>query len=410
MANNLMKTTALGLIAACAFVGGAHAGGFARGEADTDILYEDGTVAGRGGWVYVMPDRSFATIDGTASDDDAYSENYGIPSFAGKFRVGDNFSCAITYTQPFGAKSEYGDDAQTADRSADIAAFLAASPTDPGYSGLQLTAAGGGNAVLSSEFETNEIGGTCAVNFAAGPGNFYIIGGVFSQSFDYTESKDFGTLNLQDDSAFGYRLGAAYEIKEYALRAELMYRSQVDHEASGTFTLQNATVGGLLGGIPVGTQFSSTGTGSLPQSLELNLQSGIAPEWLAFGSIKWTDWSVLQTLNYNITGLGDLQKNFFWRDGWTITGGVGHQFNEKISGALSLTWDRGVGTGADIFSDTWTLGAGAQIKHGPGVLRIGAAASYLTSGEQSTADGADFDATADGDWAYALSANYRISF
>jgi long-chain fatty acid transport protein len=398
MANHLMKTTALGLIAACAFVGGAQAGGFARGEADTDILYEDGTVAGRGGWVYVMPHRSYETINGAASSDGSYSDSYGIPSFAAKFRATDNFSCAITYTQPFGANSTYGDDAQDADRAADVA------------TGVPILVGTGGNAVLYSEFDTNELGGTCAVNFDAGPGQFYVLGGGFTQSFDYTESKDFGTLNLQDDSAFGYRLGAAYEIKEYALRAELMYRSQVDHEADGVFTLQNAIVGGALGGLPVGTQLSATGEGSLPQSLEFNLQSGIAPDWLAFGSIKWTDWSVLQTLNYNITGLGDQQKNFFWRDGWTITGGVGHQITEKVSGALSLTWDRGVGTGADIFSDTWTLGAGAQIKHGPGVLRIGAAASYLTSGEQSTADGADFNATADGDWAYALSANYRISF
>ncbi|MBA4798611.1 MAG: outer membrane protein transport protein [Rhizobiales bacterium] len=393
MANHLMKTTALGLIAACAFVGGAQAGGFSRGEADTDILYEDGTIAGRGGWVYVMPDRSFATISGTASDDDAYSENYGIPSFAGKFRVSDNFSCAITYTQPFGADSTYGEDAQAADKAADLAA---GSPI--------------GNAVESSRFTTDELGGTCAVNFDAGPGDLYFIGGVFSQSFNYTESKTLGTLDLEDSSAFGYRLGAAYEIKEYALRAEIMYRSQVDHEASGTFTNDDSAAVAAFYGIPIGSSVSASGTGSLPQSLELNLQSGIAPGWLAFGSIKWTDWSVLQTLNYTITNIGDQEKNFFWRDGWTVTGGVGHQFNEKISGALSLTWDRGVGTGADIFSDTWTLGAGAQIKHGPGVLRIGAAASYLTSGEQSTADGADFNATADGDWAYALSANYRISF
>jgi len=391
MANHSMKTTALGLIAACAFVGGAQAGGFSRGEADTDILYEDGTIAGRGGVVYVMPDRAFATVRGANGTDDAYSENYAIPSFAAKFRATDNFSCAFTYTQPFGAKSEYGQQARLADLTSDA---LAGRTT---------------NAVNSSEFETNELGGTCAVNFDLGPGDVFILGGVFSQSFDYSESKTLGTLDLEDTSAFGYRLGAAYEIKEYALRGEIMYRSQVDHEASGFFTIENATFAGSLG-VPVGTRFSSTGTGSLPQSLEVSLQSGIAPDWLAFGSIKWTDWSVLQTLNYSITNLPDQQKNFFWRDGWTVTGGVGHQFNEKISGALSLTWDRGVGTGADIFSDTWTLGAGAQIKHGPGVLRIGAAASYLTSGEQSTADGADFNATADGDWAYALSANYRISF
>ncbi len=412
MANHLMKTTALGLIAACAFVGGAQAGGFSRGEADTDILYEDGTIAGRGGVVYVMPDRAFATIGGTASDDDAYSENYAIPSFAAKFRVSENFSCAITYTEPFGAASSYGDDAQDADRAADIAAALLA---PPGFGRLPLVPGVGGNAVIESGFDTTELGGTCAVDFNVGPGQLYFLGGGFSQSFDYTEVKDYGSLNLEDSSAFGYRLGAAYEIKEYALRAEVMYRSAVDHSAEGSFT-SGAPLVNIPGfSIPLGTQFDANGTGTLPQSLEFSLQSGIAPGWLAFASVKWTDWSVLQTLNYTIEGLAfgadvDQQKNFFWRDGWTVTGGVGHQFNEKISGALSLTWDRGVGTGADIFSDTWTLGAGAQIKHGPGVLRIGAAASYLTSGEQSTADGADFNATADGDWAYALSANYRISF
>lgn len=395
MANNLKKTTALGLIAACAFVGGAQAGGFSRGEADTDILYEDGTVAARGGYVYVMPQRGYETIDGAAGTDDDFTQNYSVPSFSAKFRASENFSCALTYTQPFGAKSEYGTQAQLADRAADT-----------GLSGLL-----GGNAVKSSQFDTDEFGGTCAVNFNAGPGDFYILGGVFTQSFDYTERKDFGTLNLQDDSAFGYRLGAAYEIKEYALRAELMYRSQVDHDASGIFTLESAALS-FATGIPVGTQLSSNGSGSLPQSLELSLQSGIAPGWLAFGSIKWTDWSVLETLDYSITNLPDSSKNFYWRDGWTITGGVGHTFTDNVSGAVSLTWDRGVSTGADIVTDTWTLGAGTQIKAGPGVVRVGAAVSYLTEGSQEVngTTGADFDATVGGDWAYAVSASYKISF
>lgn len=387
MANNLKKTTALGLIAACAFVGGAQAGGFSRGEADTDILYEDGEVAARGGYTFVMPQRGYETIGGASTDDADYTQNYSVPSFAAKFRASDNFSCALTYTQPFGAKSEYGADAQLADILADIAAGRTT------------------NAVESSQFRTEEFGGTCAVNFDVGPGDVYILGGVFTQSFDYTESKTLGTLHLEDDSAMGYRLGAAYEIKEYALRAELMYRSQIDHNASGEFTSAVA-----IGPFPTGTEFASVGSGSLPQSLELSLQSGITPGWLAFGSVKWTDWSVLQTLNYTIDVLGDSEKNFFWRDGWTIMGGVGHTFTDKVSGAVTLTWDRGVGTGADIMTDTWTIGAGTQIKAGPGVVRLGAAAIYLTEGEQSTADGADFDATVGGDWAYAVSASYKISF
>ncbi|MCL6707935.1 outer membrane protein transport protein [Pseudomonas sp. R2.Fl] len=394
---NIIKRTAVCLLGTCALATAAHAGGFTRGEADTDILYEDGTYVARGGVTYVSPQRGYATLGGVDGTDDEYTGDYFIPSFAAKARFSDNFSCAITYTQPFGAESEYGPQAQDADRAADIAAG--------GIFGIPGTS----NAVISAEFDTHELGGTCAANFTAGRGQLYVIGGVFSQSFDYTEVKDFGTLNLQDDSAFGYRMGLAYEIKEYALRAELMYRSKVEHEAEGEFTNASPLLAGGFG-IPIGAELEADGSGTLPQSLELNLQSGIAPGWLAYGTVKWTDWSVLQTLDYTITGLGDLEKNFFWEDGWTITAGVGHEFNEKVAGALQVTWDQGVGTGADIMTDTWTFGAGVQIKAGPGLLRLGGALSYMTSGEQSVADGADFEATADGDWAYAVTGSYRISF
>lgn len=49
MATKLMKRTLLCLLSAAAFAGAANAGGFSRGEADTDILYEDGTVVIRSG-------------------------------------------------------------------------------------------------------------------------------------------------------------------------------------------------------------------------------------------------------------------------------------------------------------------------------------------------------------------------
>lgn len=390
MAYTFIKAATLGLLGACTAIGSVQAGGFARGDADTEILYEDGNVAARGGVIYVIPKRSFATINGATATDDDFSKNYAIPSFSAKARISENLSCAFTYTQPFGAKSEYGSQAQIADLTADQ---LAGRPR---------------NAVERSKFYTNEYGGTCAVNFDVGPGQLYFLGGGFVESFNYKETKTLGTLELEDSSAGGYRIGAAYEIKEYALRAELMYRSQVDHEVSGAFR--------PIAALGLGASVSSTGSGSLPQSLELNLQSGVAPGWLVFGSVKWTDWSVLQTLNYSIPALAllglnpDQQKNFFWQDGWTITGGVGHSFNENVSGAVTLTWDKGVGTGADIMSDVWTLGVGTQIKGGPGVLRLGAGLSYLTAGSQSTSKGADFDATANGDWAYAVSASYKIAF
>lgn len=401
MVRNYLTRALMAAVAVGAVTSAAHAGGFSRGDADTEILYEDGWFAARGGVTFVMPKRGYDSINGAAATDDDFSKNFGIPSIAMKGRLSESFSCALTYTQPFGAKTEYGAQARAADRSADLSS-----------TGYPFPA---GNAVQSSKFSTNEYGATCAVNFDAGPGNLYLIGGGFLQSFEYTEKKDFGTLNLKDSEAPGYRIGAAYEIKEYALRAELMYRSEVTQKTSGTFA-PSALLSGIFQGAFGATLPSSNyayATGALPQSLELNLQSGIAPGWLAFGSVKWTDWSVLDTLDYTIPVLGpygNLSKNFFWKDGWTLTGGVGHTFTDTVSGAVSITWDRGVGTGADIMTDTWTLGVGAQIKGGPGVLRIGAGISYLTDGSQSTAKGADFNATAGNDWAYAVNASYKVAF
>lgn len=390
MINSIFKNGILTAAAFAAFTTGAHAGGFSRGEADTDILYEDGAAAFRAKGTYVAPQRGYETINGVSSTDEDYTNNYFIPSLAGKVRMSDNFSCAGTYTQPFGASSSYGPQARMADQAT---------------SSIQ-------NHTIDADFETNEYGLTCAVNFDLEKGRFYVLGGLFLQSFDYTEVTRMGTLNLKDESELGYRFGAAYAIPEIALRAEVMYRSQVDHKGNGSFTLSPTGSVALTGGLrPAGFQLGAQGAGSLPQSLEVSLQTGIAPGWLAFGSVKWTDWSVLPTLNYSITGLGNLQKNFRFKDGWTVMGGVGHTFTDDISGALSLTWDRGVGTGADIMTDTWTVGLGAAIKAGPGELRLGGAVSYLSSGSQTQrADLGDFNATVGSDVAYGANVSYLIKF
>jgi long-chain fatty acid transport protein len=371
MANNFKKTTALGLIAACAFVGGAQAGGFSRGEADTDILYEEGEIVGRGGVLYVIPQRSFTTVDGVASSDGDYTNSYLIPTFAAKVKVLDNLSCALTFVNTFGADVDYGADAQAQ------------------------------GSAIHKEFRSNEYATTCDVNFDAGKGRAHLLGGVYVQDFDYTAISSTGTLTLQDDAAFGYRFGVGYEITEYALRAQLMYRSEVEHETNeGYFDFATLPFDG-----------DASGYGTLPQSLKLSLQSGVAPGWLVYGSIKWTDWSVMEVLNYTIPAAGAQEDPFYWKDGWTFQAGVGHAFTDQLSGTVSLTYDTGVGTGADIQTDTWTTAIGAIYKPKDGIeLRVGGAVSYLKAGSQSTADNADFDATSDSDWAYSVGTSLKISF
>lgn len=408
------KTLLVGIAFASAFSGSAWAGGFSRGTADTDILFEDGNFVMRAGALYVAPQRGYdtitfsplapgplagATVSGT---DGNYSDSYFVPTGAVKLDMSDKLSCAGTYTQSFGAGATYG--AQS---------ILAGEIGD-------------GTGTVSEGFTTNEFGLTCGVHFDVGKGNLWLLGGGYLESFQYSQTVEFvsaapipvflqgtrATLAFDESFQPGYRVGVAYEIPEIALRAQLMYRSGVTHTpdlSEGSFT-------SVAGTFPV------FGYGKLPQSVELKAQSGIAPGWLAFGSVKWTDWSVLQTLDYTIIGpapLGGAKSlEYFWRDGWTVSGGIGHAFNDMVSGSVSLTWDRGVSTTEDAHFGSWTLATGVSIKQDNAELRFGGAATYLAGGSVAatapaaagTGPGNSFAYTVNGDWSYAIGANLKVSF
>lgn len=334
-----------------ALIGTAHAGGFSRGSADTDIIFEDGNFNMRAGVTYVSPHREFTKNPNPALVGTEYTDDYVIPSAAIKFNLTDNFRCAGTMVDNNGGSATYD---------------------FPKVSGK-----------LSEDFTTNEKALTCAVKFNAGPGSIWLLGGGFMEDFDYTRVNftPVGLAHLQlEGQEFGYRVGAAYTIPDIAFRAQLMYRSGTSYGATGTLTVPAAILAQV--GPPIA--LPAVGTGNLPQSVEFKLQSGIAPGWLAFGSVKWMDWSVQkQLLVTTNTPIGS-QDIYNWKDGWTVTGGVGHKFNDRVSGLVSLTWDQGVGTGWDLSSDTYTLGIGASVKDNfGGELRGGLGFSYLTSATET---------------------------
>lgn len=376
--------SAMTLVAAS--VGAAQAGGFSRGTADTDILYEDGNFNLRAGAIIVVPTQKFKTgVGGTTSGGVVgtnYLDTYVIPSGAVKFKVSDNLSCAGTYTDVYGAASSY------------------AVPFGPSNKS-------------SEEFTVTEFGATCAVFFDLGKGRLSVLGGAFFEKFDYDLQAAlpamFGGLPLNvdlDSTAAGWRAGIGYEIPEIAFRAQLLYRSGTKHSADGGGSI--LLPGG--GAIPL----ASVGSGELPQSVELRVQTGIAPGWLAFGSVKWMDWSVNETLNLSVSGVpgvGTINSlnQYYWRDGWTITGGVGHAFNERVSGLVSLQWDRGVSTGYDFRTDKWLLAAGVGVKDDlGGELRLGGGITYLTSAEATK--GNEAGASVDSGWVGVLSANYKVKW
>lgn len=405
-------------LALCALAGSAMAGGYSRGAANLDPLLGDNTTfTGSAG--YVAPTRKYTSVNGVATTGAAagnFAANYFSIGATASFKMNDSLRCAASFAQPFGADSNYG--------SAQILAGL--------------------GSTTSASLATTELGATCSYGMEAGPGMAFVLGGVFSQSATYQETK--GTMaganlvngiagiNLED-SALGYRLGVGYAIPEVALKASLMYRSAVSHSFTGvqflsgtaatgavlgtvgltpaqygalavgnpaqraTFAALNAQIGGLTG------TYDTFAKATTPQSVKLAFQTGIAEGTLMFGSVEWTDWSVLQQVKVLGSGTGTAAAaglfkgvatpgaptiDAFFRDGWTANLGFGRKFTEQFSGALSYTWDSGVSTGRSGFGTNQTISlAGVynvnentSFRGGVAYSILGAATEVNTSGQR----------------------------
>ena len=418
MANHLMKTTALGLIAACAFVGGAQAGGLERGGYNIDLLFDPGQYTFESGVTYVAPQRKLEnTVDEDASDTtmttaQGYSdsttetESYFVPRIGFKASLVEGVDCLADYSQPWGVHTNPGAD----------------------WVGAQHN--------IETKVDSDNYALTCSYKFDVGAGQLRVLGGAFYQEVGGFKERQVvttetltalgrttsgvGRLDLEGDG-FGWRAGVAYEITEYALRASLVYNSEgkLDN-ITGTLDLtQIPFVGGVLTNPLFGKVTDVYGSAVMPDTVEFKLQSGIAPDWLAFGSVKWTDWSQLQRIPFyvNNTTSEATALELAYRDGWTISGGIGHKLNEQWSVAGSITWDRGTAQGFGSQTDVWTFGTGVSYSPSENVeFRVAGALSLLTSGSSGevTVEGVTYgeDVSYDfgTDLAAAVSTSLKVRF
>ncbi len=423
MTSKLVSKALLALAASCAMTAPAIAGGLERGGYNIDLLFDPGRFAAESAATFVAPQRKLKNVrdvdttnynpsGGTfgggnlnsLSDTADGSENYWAPRIGAKAAIGDAADCMFDYSEPWGAHK------------------------DPGRDWA------GANEDIETKVESRNYALTCSYRVDAGLGQLRFIGGTFYQEvYGFQERlvqalpastglSGVGRLDLEGDG-WGWRAGIAYEIPEYAFRASLVYNSEVKlDDITGTLDLTGLPASS---GAPAGRVTDVHGAQDMPDVVELKVQSGIAPDWLAFGSVKWTDWSQLQKVPFctaAVTGKCTTSNSVTsldlgYRDGWTISGGVGHKFNDQWSGAVSVTWDRGTSQDFGTLTDTWTLGVGASYSPTENVeFRLAGALALLTGGSSNTVtiDGLQYGQRAnyefDDDIAYGLSTALKVRF
>jgi len=356
-----------GLAATLPLVAVAHAGGLEANGYDWDQLFDPAPYSAKASATYVHIDKNVTRpgFAGTVSTTPGRVHyNTGV-----KADIFDMASCLVTVQNPFGSDTSRTN-------------AYAASTTQ----------------AVSESIRSTDTGLTCAVGAQVGPGVISVIAGVSAQNLDYQAAAPL-TLTTSTPISIngwstGWRAGLAYEIPEYALRVSAIYNAPVHYTLNGT----------AYGG-------AASADVTTPQSFEVRGQTGIAPGWLALGSVKWMDWSTLQRLTVNTIG-GPLVSAFDYRDGWTVTAGVGHAVSEQLSVVGTLSWDRGTSTPgtndvltAGTQTDRYGVALGGSYNLSPNVqLTGGVSASLLGAG--SNARGERWDTG----YVYAVSGGIKASF
>jgi long-subunit fatty acid transport protein len=177
------------------------------------------------------------------------------------------------------------------------------------------------------------------------PENFSVIGGLRVLRTSGTVALPaVGNYHMTSstETDLGYLVGVAWEKPEIAARVALTYNSKITHDFKAHESFQASS---LLPVVTGDTVFSTT----IPESVNLEFQTGVAADTLVFGSVRWVHWTqfdITPTL-YSSTpttfppdSLGQGALVDYTTNTTTFSLGLGRKFNDKWSGAVVLGYEK----------------------------------------------------------------------
>ncbi len=346
--------------------------------------------------------------------------DYYFPTAAIKVQPTKNFSFGLLYDQPFGADAAY-------------------STNDP------LVGAGTGLFHLNGENTEVEVT-TQNLSFIVGyqpVESINIYGGAVYQTVKgdvqlrgaaYGSADGLGKYNatMKEDSAVGWLAGFAYQIPEIALKASVTYRSEIEHEAS-TREYGQSNVMALVTSNPANAIFDENTTTNIttPQSVNLDFQTGIMADTVAFANVRWVNWKdfsirpeKFDQIGQTLGAIGQTPDNpngfdlvAYTDDQISATVGVGRKFSEQWAGNVSVGYDTGAGNPVSTLGPTegyWNVGLGLQFSPAPNYF-IAGGVKYFMLGDADAQPASMFGTNnsiasfEDNDaWAYGLKIGYRF--
>lgn len=281
--------------------------------------------------------QQFAMEDFSTGD---LIENEHMTSAALKLQLDPKISLGLSYDQPFAVDTsyEYQSNIQTP--------YAYHESADIKFKSQNITALLG--------YQPNQ--------------NWNIYAGLAHQQFSghlALQGENYSILNgyhakFESDAAWGWLTGINYQIPEYAMRASITYRSAIQHK--------NKTIESFNTGL-VKQPFSQIQT---PQSVNIDLQTGITSKNVIYGSLRWINWqnfriqppefnSLIQLIALipEYSDISGTQMIEYDKDQWSGKLGLAHQWQDNWLNALEVIWDSGVDNPASTLNPSdgyWGIG------------------------------------------------------
>jgi len=371
MPGGKMKKLIVGAALTALGAGTACAGGVERSSQSIGILFEDGRYAefnfGR-----FDPDVSgTSSFLGAPTGSGNMLEAFNTVSIGYKQALTEKLDIAVVFDQPIGANIAY--------------------PEDTSYPVAGTTA----------ELNSNALTGFLRYKL---PSNISLIGGVRVLRTSGEVYLPFVgttyTLDTSTETDAGYILGIAWEKPEIAARVSLTYNSAITHDFDAAETYFNPyTIYGI--GVP-SQAIDSTFSTKIPESVNLEFQTGVAADTLLFGSVRWVNWTQFEIAPELYDEVYPEPLVFYEDNTITYNLGLGRKFNETWSGALLLGYEPANNNLTGNLGPTdGFASAGVAVTYTQGRLELTGGLTYVDIGDAETR-GIDGDFTDNSGWGAGL--------